>query len=75
MKATFLGEYMGTKIVYEGGEGELIEKKSRFIATVKPVDSEEEAMEFITGLRKKYWKTAGNGGATYAGCTSGRRGA
>ena len=29
---------MGTKIVYEGGEGELIEKKSRFMATVKPVD-------------------------------------
>ena len=30
------------KIVYEGGEGELIEKKSRFIATVRPVESEEE---------------------------------
>ena len=31
------------KIVYCGGEGEIVEKKSRFIATVKPVDSEEEA--------------------------------
>ena len=29
------------KIVYCGGEGEIVEKKSRFIATVKPVDSEE----------------------------------
>ena len=30
------------KLVYEGGVGEIIEKKSRFIATVKPVNSEEE---------------------------------
>ena len=35
------------KIVYCGGEGEIVEKKSRFIATVKPVDSEEEASAFI----------------------------
>ena len=26
------------KTIYEGGEGELVEKKSRFIATVRPVD-------------------------------------
>ena len=51
---------MGTKIVYEGGEGELIEKKSRFIATVKPVDSEDEALEFIAGLKKKYWNATHN---------------
>ena len=25
------------KTVYEGGEGEIVEKKSRFIATVRPV--------------------------------------
>ena len=25
------------RTVYEGGQGEIIEKKSRFIATVKPV--------------------------------------
>ena len=25
------------KTIYEGGEGELVEKKSRFIATVRPV--------------------------------------
>ena len=46
---------MGTKIVFDGGEEELIEKKSRFIATVKPVDSEEEALEFIAAVKKKYW--------------------
>ena len=51
---------MGTKIVYEGGEGELIEKKSRFIATVKPVDTEEEALEFIAELKKKYWNATHN---------------
>ena len=43
------------KIVYSGGEAEIIEKKSRFIATVKPVESEEEALEFIAALKKKYW--------------------
>lgn len=51
---------MGTKIVYEGGEAELVEKKSRFIATVKPVLSEEEALEFIAGLKKKYWDATHN---------------
>ena len=33
------------KTVLEGGEGEIIEKKSRFIATVRPVEKEEEAPE------------------------------
>ena len=54
------GEGMGTKIVFEGGEDELLEKKSRFIATVKPVDSEEEALEFIAGIKKKYWNARHN---------------
>ena len=31
------------KTVYQGGEGEITEKKSRFIATVRPVKTEEEA--------------------------------
>lgn len=44
----------------KAGEGELIEKKSRFIATVKPVDSEDEALEFIAGLKKKYWNATHN---------------
>ncbi len=43
------------KIVYRGGEGEIVEKKSRFIAEVRPVHSEEEALEFIESVRKKYW--------------------
>lgn len=48
------------RIVYEGGEGELIEKKSRFIATVRPVESEEEALAFIAAMKKKYWNATHN---------------
>ena len=55
------------KIVYEGGEGEIIEKKSRFIATVKPVASEEEALDFIAAMKKKYWDATHNCSAFVAG--------
>lgn len=48
------------KILYEGGEGELIEKKSRFIATVRPVETEEEALSFIAEMKKKYWNATHN---------------
>ena len=48
------------KTVYASGEAEIIEKKSRFIATVKPVKSEEEAIAFIEGLKKKYWNATHN---------------
>lgn len=48
------------KIVYRGGEGELVEKKSRFIATVVPAESEDEALEFIAAMKKKYWNATHN---------------
>lgn len=48
------------KILYEGGEGEIVEKKSRFICTVKKVNSEEEAIEFIEVMKKKYWDARHN---------------
>ena len=48
------------KTVYRGGEAEIIEKKSRFIATVKPVKSEEEAIAFIESMKKKYWNATHN---------------
>ncbi len=41
--------------VYKGGTAEIVEKKSRFIAEVFPVSSEEEAMEYLEETRKKYW--------------------
>ncbi|RGY95715.1 YigZ family protein [Clostridium sp. AM58-1XD] len=48
------------KILYEGGSGEIVEKKSRFIATAKPVESEEEAVAFIDEMKKKYWDASHN---------------
>lgn len=48
------------KTVYCGREAEIIEKKSRFIATVKPVKTEEEAIAFIESLKKKYWNATHN---------------
>lgn len=48
------------KTVFEGGEGEIVEKKSRFIATVRPVSSEEEAAVFIAEIKKKYWDAKHN---------------
>lgn len=46
--------------VYKGGQGEITEKKSRFIATVRPVESEEEAVSFINETKKKYWDARHN---------------
>ncbi|WP_099466898.1 YigZ family protein [Konateibacter massiliensis] len=48
------------KAVYEGGEGEIQEKKSRFIATVFPIQSEEEAITHIESTKKKYWDARHN---------------
>lgn len=48
------------KIVYEGGQGEIIEKKSRFICTVRKISSEEEALEFVNEMKKKYWDARHN---------------
>ena len=48
------------KILYKGGEGEIVEKKSRFIATTVPVNSEEEALVFIEAMKKKYWDARHN---------------
>ena len=43
-------ETNGYRAVYKGGQGEIIEKKSRFIATVLPIETEEEALEFIAKM-------------------------
>ena len=48
------------KTVYEGGTGEIVEKKSRFIANVRPVQTEEEALTFIEEMKKTYWDTRHN---------------
>lgn len=46
--------------VYKGGQGEITEKKSRFIATVRSVESENEAVSFINETKKKYWDARHN---------------
>ena len=57
----------GYRVVYEGGEGEIVEKKSRFIATVRPVETEEEAVAFVNEMKKKYWDARHNCYAYVAG--------
>lgn len=47
-------------IIKEGGQGEIVEKKSRFIATVLPIDTEEEALQYIERIKKKYWDARHN---------------
>lgn len=43
------------KIIEYGGEGEIVEKKSRFIAHVQATATEEEAAAFIEYEKKRYW--------------------
>lgn len=44
----------------KGGTGEIVEKKSRFIGQVMPVDSEEEAYAFIESIKKKHYDARHN---------------
>ena len=48
------------RTIYTDGEGEIIEKKSRFIATVRLVEKEEDALAFIEEMKKKYWDARHN---------------
>lgn len=42
------------KTVLKESESLLVEKKSKFIANVKPVDNEEDAITFVNAIRSKY---------------------
>lgn len=48
------------RVLLAGGEGEIVEKKSRFIATVAKCETEEEAVRFIESTKKKYWDARHN---------------
>ncbi len=48
------------KILYRGGSGEIVEKKSRFIATLEKIETEEEALAFIARIKKQYWDARHN---------------
>ncbi len=47
-------------IILENGVGEIEEKKSRFIAHIYSVNSEEEAEQYIYKIKKKYWDARHN---------------
>jgi len=57
MKENIVESY---RVLLEGGEGEYVEKKSRFIATIRKCESEEEASAFIEEMKKKYWDARHN---------------
>ena len=57
----------GIKILYQGGTGEIVEKKSRFIANVFEIHSEEEALSHLAQVKKKYWDARHNCYAFVAG--------
>ena len=51
---------MSYKTVYIGGQGQIEEKKSRFIASVEPVTTPEEALSFLDKMKKQYWDARHN---------------
>ena len=48
------------KVIIENGCGEIIEKKSRFIAHVYNIENEEMALTYIEDIKKKYWDARHN---------------
>lgn len=46
---------------------EIEEKRSRFIASVSPASTEQEALDFIQSLKTKYWDASHNVYAYYIG--------
>lgn len=48
------------KTIYQEAEVTEIVKKSKFISYVKPVESVEEANEFINMIKKKHWNASHN---------------
>lgn len=55
------------RVLLQGGMGEIVEKKSRFIATVRKTQSREEAESFIEEMKKKYWDAGHNCSAFVVG--------
>ena len=49
-----------TRTAYQSGYGEIVEKKSRFIANIQPVSTEEEALQFIGKMKKQYYDARHN---------------
>ena len=51
---------LAIKVVIEGGQGEIEEKRSRFIGYMEPVETEEEALAFIAKMKKQNWDARHN---------------
>ena len=48
------------KTVFDENVAEITEKRSRFIATVRHVETEEEAVAFVNEMKTKYWDARHN---------------
>lgn len=57
MEDTFVTQYC---VLTKGAQAEIVEKKSRFIATIRPVATQEEAVAFIEEMKKKYYDARHN---------------
>ncbi len=55
-----MSEKESYKIITKEGCGEIVEKKSRFIANVFAVENQQEAEEKIAEISKKYWDARHN---------------
>ena len=53
-------KYPSYRIITEPARAEITVKKSRFIATMVPVGTEEEANVFYQGIKKQYWDARHN---------------
>ena len=51
---------MPVNVVIGSAEGEIVREKSRFIAVIKEIHSEEDALRFIEEKRKQYWDARHN---------------
>lgn len=48
------------RTILKNGEYEIVIEKSRFICTMKKVETEEDALLFIREMKKKYWDASHN---------------
>ncbi len=55
------------KTVLTDSTGEIIEKKSRFIATLHHAENEDDALSFVNEMKKKYWDARHNCSAYLTG--------
>ncbi|MDO7907317.1 YigZ family protein [Paenibacillus sp. JX-17] len=48
------------RTVRQAGNKEIVIRKSRFIGHIQPVESEEEAIQFIEDIKKQHWNATHN---------------